>query len=219
MADDLHQLRSEWLKQHPSGDPERKLYVDLLAGVLEVRHAVDAEFRRQVSSQQRCDPRSASNLCVAVFSDACATLVRLTATAERALYAAEELTSIVDGFLKWFADWCTEALPPHSADLAKELSRVLNRRLLEVLADTETQLWKAVKERESDSSAVSLRRQAFLDQIHATKGMSVPDIADRHGPSYNTVMKWAKGATTSRTPYIRGKIARALKIDVSAVPE
>lgn len=62
-------------------------------------------------------------------------------------------------------------------------------------------------------------RTAWLQKPHFGQILSFGDIENRNGPSFKTIQRYANGDTTSRTPYVRGRLAHALKCAVSEVPE
>jgi hypothetical protein len=60
-------------------------------------------------------------------------------------------------------------------------------------------------------------RQAWMDQRHP--GWSCLEWSQRTGNAYETIKKYRDGVTTNRTSSIRADIARAEKVEFSAVPE
>lgn len=71
----------------------------------------------------------------------------------------------------------------------------------------------------SQSVPVAQARRAFLRSVQSEQSISSVDIERAGGPTYKTIEKWADGYTGPRTAEIRGKIARALSLDISRVPE
>jgi hypothetical protein len=60
-------------------------------------------------------------------------------------------------------------------------------------------------------------RGRWLDE---EKGeLSDLDIKKNGGPDYNTIARWRAGKKSNRDPYVRGKLAKALNCDISAVPK
>lgn len=71
-----------------------------------------------------------------------------------------------------------------------------------------------------DAAPIESAREKWLEQALLVRGWSILELSKQPwAPAYNTIQRWASGKTSQQDIQVRAKIAKALSIDISAIPK
>ena len=116
------------------------------------------------------------------------------------------------------ADYCSalESIALELEHLSRRQSVPANRRTEETFG-RRSPANKLVDKQQAKRGKI---RSAWLDQQRSAKGWTSDlDIQVNEGPAYNTIRRYRSGATSTREPYVRLKLAKAFACQILKVPE